>query len=911
MQSPKKTIYRLLLIFVIFLSGCTAPEQDGFLLSNLHAGAGTPLYTTYAAAMERSEFVLDEAYEFHFYNSQEGIDFTTDTGGDICIGFIIDGRWYYKLEDMYKAPAITVSYPDMVGYHYFPVEGLRADITFLVKSSHTAVMDISLKNTLSEPLNFDVVLLIRNDYRAFDDVEKLNDSVFYFTHQEYPDSWTTGHNVPYADSIKNILMLSGRAGEMAAFNSISGESPVIPFYVFPEKEREFQVTGRSKFETGERNLTPTPQTRLQVFKGQDYTRLITENSPVWKDMQASINRDGYFRVELGNLGSVENGNRYHFKMYYEPENLLGETEIVITNIPDSKSMRKDVELKRHPALPVPSNVKIARTGSNVLLTWDATSVSQVFGVYRRAYPGEATYTLRGRVSETSFTDAGLEENDMYGYVVCAIDNKSGTTGMHAGEVTTLEISEFDSYLAESDSFAGIKDFSKIVTMKKHVRMEPGKSENLRLVRTVGRKTAAESELINEAKTAMNENLNSYLEQNEQLFSQATVPAFENPDLEYLYLSSFNMMRQVFYPPEAKSAYNYYVFSREPTWGWGHGGQVFHESLTMTAYALLDPESAMNSQRVFSERQYENGYINYRTGAYLDEIIEFNGELTSSAPWYNFQNLELYQITGDRKFLEEMYDSGSKFYEFYVSNRDKDGDGLCEWGGHAVLESVRDALVAVWDEVGWPANFEALDLNCMLVMEAKALEAMAIELGRKEEAGNWRSDWEQRTRLINETFWDAETGFYYHVDKQDHDFSFKTTNDLKRQEIIGFLPLWAGVADAKQAEILIKKLTDPDKFWRRFGIPSLAADDPYYNDKGYWNGPVWVEWNYLIVQGLLQYGYKEEAKELTDRVAAGMIVQLKKNHNLWEFYSPDDKWAGYHKTYIWAGIINRMLWEVYR
>jgi glycogen debranching enzyme len=370
-----------------------------------------------------------------------------------------------------------------------------------------------------------------------------------------------------------------------------------------------------------------------------------------------------------------------------------------------------------------------------------------------------------------------------------------------------------------------------------------------------------------------------------------------------------MMRQVFYPPEGKSNFNYYVFSREPTWGWGHGGQVFHESLTIPAYALLDPESAMNSQRVYSQRQYDNGYINYRTGAYLDEIIEYEGQLTSSAPWYNFQNWELFEVTHDKVFLTEMYESGKRFYNFYVSNRDLDKDGLCEWGGHAVLESVRDANVAVWDEVGWPSNFEAVDLNCMLVMEAKSLEKMARELDLEVEAETWKQDWTERSQLINEVFWDQSTGFYYHADRTDNDFSYKHPDDLKREEIIGFLPLWAGVADEIQAATLLEKLKDPTKFWRKYGVPSLSADDSYYNDKGYWNGPVWVEWNYLIVKALLDYGYIEEARELTRNVANGMIFQLKQNHNLWEFYSPDTTWAGYHKTYIWAGIINKMIVDV--
>jgi len=110
---------------------------------------------------------------------------------------------------------------------------------------------------------------------------------------------------------------------------------------------------------------------------------------------------------------------------------------------------------------------------------------------------------------------------------------------------------------------------------------------------------------------------------------------------------------------------------------------------------------------------------------------------------------------------------------------------------------------------------------------------------------------------------------------------------------------------------VERLTDTARFWRAYGVPSLSAQDSYYNDKGYWNGPVWVQWNYLIMQGLLDYGYHEEARDLVDRVANGMIAVLRETHNLWEFYSPDQPWGGYHKTYIWAGIINRMMMDVRR
>jgi glycogen debranching enzyme len=368
------------------------------------------------------------------------------------------------------------------------------------------------------------------------------------------------------------------------------------------------------------------------------------------------------------------------------------------------------------------------------------------------------------------------------------------------------------------------------------------------------------------------------------------------------------MRQQMLPPEGKCSFNYYVFSREPQWGWGHGGQVFHESLTMLAYGLMDPVSAMNSQKVYRERQYKDGYINYRTGSYLDETIPANAQLTTSAPWYAWQNWELYRLTKDKDFLKEMYVSSKSFHNYYVQRRDSDGDGLCEWGADAVLECVRDGEVAIWDEVGNPSNFDAVDLNTMLTMEEKALWDMAKELGLKDEAEEWKHMADARSKKINELMWDSTTGFYYNIDKKTHTFTFKKLNDLKREEIIGFLPLWAGIASPEQAKILVAKLTDSKKFWRRFGVPSLSADDPYYNPTGYWNGPVWVQWDYLIERGLLEYGYKSQAQELVKRVSENMIAQLKKDHNFWEFYSPDDQWAGYHKTYIWAGIITRMMMD---
>jgi len=452
----------------------------------------------------------------------------------------------------------------------------------------------------------------------------------------------------------------------------------------------------------------------------------------------------------------------------------------------------------------------------------------------------------------------------------------------------------------------ISENSSTVSFHKIIHLKPGEQKEIRVVRGLEDASISDDHLLAKCDQLMNEKIEKYIFDNEKIYSGIPTLNFSDKQKEMLYWNAFSLIRQCMMKPEGEAKFNYYIFSREPKWGWGYGGQVFHESLSMLAYAYMDPEGAMNSQRVYFQRQREDGYINYRTGPYLNEEIIYNGEYTSSAPWFNYINYEIFKITSDKNFLKEAYNSGKRFYNWYVTHRDSNNNGLCSWGGHAELESVRDARVAVWDKVGWASNFEGPDANSMIVMEEKSLSAMALRLGLIEESKEWEMKSQKRSALINEYLWDEETEFYYNVNKSNQSFSFKTYNDLKIKEIIGFLPLWAGVAKKEHAEGLLKSLLNKDEFWRRFGIPTLSAKNDYYNPIGYWNGPIWIQWQYLIFRGLIDYGYKDLAKQLAEKVMDNVINQLKVDHSFWEFYSADDYQAGWNKAYIWSGLISRFL-----
>lgn len=901
---------RLLIIQLLILLTTGVYSADHFL-SNLNATKNDPLFTTYAAALPRSEFTLDQGYEFVFYDSARGADFTTDTAGDWCMAFKMGAEYVYAVKDMVTQPVITTSYPDLCVYRCEPLPDLQVKTFFLCHSSTLTLREVEITNLGQENKEFTFYTFLQNLYRTFDRITAdPGQKSVTFEHEELPDSWVLSHGVPYVSHVYDAWAFSEPMDRLTSFRSYAWGNIPLPQVINLDKKRCFTVWGRVTDPRGERCRIKSPEARFVVLLNEDRSRLLTETAPRWGGTDLNIPGNGYYGIELGNFGALKATDRYSITFF--TNRLEAGTISGTVHLDSTDQIRQNIELKSGflPDFPAGFKKDVWGSGTEIRLFWKNIP-GAVYNVYRRDYRTGGVYErIAEKISRTFFTDKNLGKDLIYGYVVTAI-LPDGRMSLPTEEVTNIALSEFLTdvkYPNQIEAF--VPDFARVIAAEKTIRLAPGESYRLREIRSFARNEAERTALLEKSTALQGIDLAPFISENEVLFQNIPRLNTDDPDLQMLYYSAFSLMRQVMLPPENKSSFNWYVFSREPTWGWGHGGQVFHESLTMLAYSFMDPLSAMNSQRVYRERQYKNGYINYRTGAYLDEIIEHNGQLTSSAPWYAWQNWMIYQITRDKKFLAEMYQSSQAFFEYYTSNRDADGDGLYEWGAHAVLECVRDALVAVWDQVDWPSHFEGVDVNSMLVMEAKSLAAMATELGKPAEAQKWQKFADQLATKINATFWDDATGFFYHVDKNDHDFTWKTPDDLKRREIIGFLPLWAGIVSKERADILVQTLTDTSRFWRTYGVPSLAADDPYYNPKGYWNGPVWVEWDYLIHVGLLEYGYNDLARELTNRVARNMIAELKKNHNLWEFYSPDEDWAGYHKTYIWAGIINRMLLDIY-
>lgn len=166
--------------------------------------------------------------------------------------------------------------------------------------------------------------------------------------------------------------------------------------------------------------------------------------------------------------------------------------------------------------------------------------------------------------------------------------------------------------------------------------------------------------------------------------------------------------------------------------------------------------------------------------------------------------------------------------------------------------------------------ESLVSNCILVAANAALLEM-IEIANTKPPVNLVENI-KKTELAIESFWDEKTTQYYPR-------NYLSGSLIKAPSIATFLPLYSGSISPSRADQLVELLTSPS-YWPNFPVPSVPIDDPNFDDKLYWQGPVWANTNWFIIKGLERYGYTDIARELTHK-SLGMICA----NGFSEYFSP--------------------------
>lgn len=714
MKRRTMILCRMMLLLSVCAAGCLLLQAQVKITDpyfRIDAGARDPLFTNYAAAIDRSRMFADKSYFMDYFSADKPITYTSQYAGDFAVVWKVNNLVIDRTEDFAKKPVVSASFPDMAVLEYEPMEKLKVQETFLVYSSGSAVIEYAMENAGD----------VSYSIRLYPILSRPADSMRIVRYDSTLHGYIFTHAEPLARFISNLY-----------------------------KERGYPTEFR--------------------------------NALVCRETADSYGADSLCTIE---------------ELYFTIKKMSKAHE-------DVKKLNEKTE-------------------------------------------GFVTYAA----------------------------------------------------------------------LQKNIFLKPGEKAVVRFVRSVQDRSHAESELLSDCRAALAIDLQRCIDDNLRLFQKIPRPAFKSVKERMMMLGAFNLVRQCMLPASGQASQNFYVFSRNPVWGWGHGHQVMHESISMIPYAWVDGLSAQNSQRIYIEQQYDDGLIAYRHGPRGPQVYPHEGTPTTSAPFFAWTNWEIYSVTKDKKFLKDAYDAGARFIRYLERERDQDQDGMFEWGPYGIIENVRDGWNVVFqlfsegEDEGRDISHEldVLDLTAEVANEMHYLALSAKELGDTAGVREWQAKFRRVSDLINAKMWDPADRFYYNINMTDDSFTFEGRS-LKRKELIGFLPLWSHTATKEQASALVKHLTNPKAFWRPYGIPTLAADDPNYtpfvDGCCRWNGPVWLLWDYMVMKGLRNYGYDALARQVGEKMVRAAQTQLEKNHHFWESYSPDYPVQESPSNYIWDSILATVL-----
>lgn len=148
----------------------------------------------------------------------------------------------------------------------------------------------------------------------------------------------------------------------------------------------------------------------------------------------------------------------------------------------------------------------------------------------------------------------------------------------------------------------------------------------------------------------------------------------------------------------------------------------------------------------------------------------------------------------------------------------------------------------------------------------------------------------QTNQVFEQLWDGYSRQYYSR-------SYISKKLIRVNSIGSLMALYAGSISPERAELLVQSLKDKKLFGADHPIPSVPLNSSYFKHHTYWQGPTWINTNWLIADGLERYGYKAEAKEIRTK-----SIELVAKHGSFEYFSPIDGSPAGAENFSWTAAL---------
>ncbi len=165
-------------------------------------------------------------------------------------------------------------------------------------------------------------------------------------------------------------------------------------------------------------------------------------------------------------------------------------------------------------------------------------------------------------------------------------------------------------------------------------------------------------------------------------------------------------------------------------------------------------------------------------------------------------------------------------------------------------------------------------NSMLVASNKSLIRLGKQFGFSQEVKQLER-WNKKSVLsFNEKLFDKEAGMYRHFDLRGGKWLDGLTSS-------GFAPLFAGIPTHQQMKKMLLALEMFSRDGKYFFTPSFDPGNDRFESQRYWRGPVWVNMNWLIIEGLKSYGERDWAHKIKEDT-----LQMVREQGFFEYFEPD-------------------------
>ncbi len=191
----------------------------------------------------------------------------------------------------------------------------------------------------------------------------------------------------------------------------------------------------------------------------------------------------------------------------------------------------------------------------------------------------------------------------------------------------------------------------------------------------------------------------------------------------------------------------------------------------------------------------------------------------------------------------------------------------------------------------PFLIQGVLFNSIFCQSEQDLGKIAEAIGYDANIHYGRAD--KVKKAINKKLFDKNEGLYYNFDlvQQKH---------IKRDTIFSYMPLFAGIPDKDIGKVVLDTLrthcfciADMDCV----AIPSYDMCQVDFDGEFYWRGPVWVNINWYLAQGVRQYGEAELSEWIENS-----LIALADRYGFYEYYDPDSGKGLGEKDFSWTAAL---------